>query len=94
MSRLGWVTVAAGAAVLTLGTVVTGSGPHSGDADEPNRFGFDPRTVSWLHADLVMIFIGLVVATWLAARLTARRRRARGRRGPGWSCSPSRWPRA
>jgi cytochrome c oxidase assembly protein subunit 15 len=65
--------------VLTLGTVVTGSGPHSGDADEPNRFGFDPRTVSWLHADLVMIFIGLVVATWLAARLTA----ADGERRPG-----------
>jgi heme a synthase len=79
VSRLAWVTVAAGAAVLTLGTVVTGSGPHSGDADEPNRFGFDPRTVSWLHADLVMIFIGLVVATWLAARLTA----AEGERRPG-----------
>ncbi len=71
VTRLGWVTVAVGAAVLVLGTVVTGSGPHSGDADEPNRFGFDPRTVSWLHADLVMVFIGLVVATWLAARLTA-----------------------
>ena len=70
-ANLAWVTVAAGAAVLALGTVVTGSGPHSGDADEPNRFGFDPRTVSWLHADLVMVFIGLVVATWLAARLTA-----------------------
>ncbi len=71
VTRLGWVTVAAGAAVLAMGTVVTGSGPHSGDADEPNRFGFDARTVSWLHADLVMVFIGLVVATWLAARLTA-----------------------
>jgi heme a synthase len=70
-ANLARVTVAVGAAVLALGTVVTGSGPHSGDADEPNRFGFDPRTVSWLHADLVMVFIGLVVATWLAARLTA-----------------------
>jgi len=71
VARLGWVTVAAGAAVLLLGTVVTGSGPHSGDAVDPNRFGLDPRTVSWLHADLVMIFLGLVLATWLAARLTA-----------------------
>ena len=69
--RLAWVTVAAGGLVLTLGTVVTGSGPHSGDADEPNRLGFDARTVSWLHADVVMLFLGLVVATWLAARLTA-----------------------
>jgi cytochrome c oxidase assembly protein subunit 15 len=71
VTRLGWATVAAGAAVLALGTVVTGSGPHSGDAEAPNRFGFDAGTVSWLHADLVMIFIGLVVATWVAARLTA-----------------------
>ncbi len=71
VTRLAWVTVVVGGAVLALGTVVTGSGPHSGDAKDPNRFGFDPRTVSWLHADLVMIFIGLVVATWLAARLTA-----------------------
>ncbi len=71
VTRLAWVTVVVGSAVLLLGTVVTGSGPHSGDALKPNRFGFDPRTVSWLHADLVMVFIGLVVATWLAARLTA-----------------------
>ena len=42
-----------------------------GDADEPDRFGLDARTVSWLHADVVMLFLGLVVATWLAARLTA-----------------------
>ena len=55
--------------VLLLGTVVTGSGPHSGDADEPARFGFDPRTISWLHADAVMLFIGLVVAVWVASRL-------------------------
>ena len=69
--RLAAVTTAAAVVVLVLGTVVTGSGPHSGDADEPARFGLDPRTVSWLHADVVMLFLGLVVATWLAARLTA-----------------------
>ena len=57
------------AVVLVLGTVVTGSGPHSGDADTPNRFGFDPRTVSWLHADAVWLFVGLVVALMLAMRL-------------------------
>lgn len=69
--RVAWVTCAAGAAVLTLGTVVTGSGPHSGDADTPARFGFDPRTISWLHADTVMLFLGLVVAVWLATRLSS-----------------------
>lgn len=71
VQRVAWGTCAVGAAVLTLGTVVTGSGPHSGDADAPARFGFDPRTISWLHADAVMLFIGLVVAVWLAARLSS-----------------------
>ncbi|HEY3534103.1 MAG TPA: COX15/CtaA family protein [Pedococcus sp.] len=70
VERLGWATCAVAAVVLALGTVVTGSGPHSGDATEPARFGLDPRSVSWLHADAVMLFVGLVVAVWLAARLT------------------------
>ncbi len=63
------VTCVAAAVVLALGTVVTGSGPHSGDAETPARFGFDPRTISWLHADAVMLFVGLVVAVWIATRL-------------------------
>jgi heme a synthase len=67
---LAWVTAALGGVILVLGTVVTGSGPHSGDAATP-RFGFDPRTISWLHADTVMLFAGLVVAVLLAVHLTA-----------------------
>jgi len=67
---LAWVVAALGALVLMLGTVVTGSGPHSGDASTP-RFGFDPRTMSWLHADAVMLFAGLVFAVLLAVHLTA-----------------------
>ena len=66
---LAWVTAALGAVILMLGTAVTGSGPHSGDAATP-RFGFDPRTISWLHADAVMLFVGLVVAVLLAVHLT------------------------
>ncbi len=71
-----WVVAALGALVLTLGTVVTGSGPHSGDASTP-RFGLDPRTISWLHADSVMLFVGLVVAVLLAVQLTAKNPRPR-----------------
>jgi len=63
------VTAGLGVVILLLGTVVTGSGPHSGDANTP-RFGFDARTISWLHADAVMLFAGLVVAVLLAVRLT------------------------
>lgn len=49
------------AVVVVLGVIVTGSGPHSGDADTEARFGLDPRTVSWLHADAVLLFLGLVI---------------------------------
>ncbi|HET8595037.1 MAG TPA: COX15/CtaA family protein [Intrasporangium sp.] len=73
---LGWGTAAMGAIVLVLGTIVTGSGPHSGDAVTPARTGFDPRFVSWMHADAVMFFCGLVIATLVAVRLTARDGRA------------------
>ena len=66
---IAWAVAVVCAVVLVLGTVVTGSGPHSGDADTPARFGFDPRTVSWLHADAVWLFVGLVVALLLAMRL-------------------------
>jgi len=73
---MAWGTAALGGVVLILGTMVTGSGPHSGDAATP-RFGFDPRTISWLHANTVMLFAGLVVAVLLAVRLTATEPRPR-----------------
>ncbi|MGO1165655.1 MAG: COX15/CtaA family protein [Janibacter sp.] len=72
VDRIVWALVAVAAVVLVLGTIVTGSGPHSGDAEAPARTGFDPRTISWLHADSVMLFVGIVVAVWLGAKLTGR----------------------
>jgi cytochrome c oxidase assembly protein subunit 15 len=59
--------VAAAAAVLAAGTVVTGSGPHSGDRAAA-RTGFDPAMVSQLHADAVFLLLGLTIAAWLALR--------------------------
>ena len=85
VERLGWATCAVAAVVLLLGTVVTGSGPHSGDADEPARFGLDPRTISWLHADAVMLFVGLVVAVWVASRLTGTGTGAGSAAGRAWA---------
>ena len=58
---LAWALVGVSALVVVLGVLVTGSGPHSGDADAENRYPFDPRTVSWLHADVVLLFLGLLV---------------------------------
>ncbi|WP_432495237.1 COX15/CtaA family protein [Kineococcus gypseus] len=66
-----WLSAAVLYAVVVVGTVVTGSGPHSGDADEPARFGLDPQSVSWLHADLVMAYTGLLVGLVVALRATA-----------------------
>jgi cytochrome c oxidase assembly protein subunit 15 len=53
--------------VLAAGTVVTGSGPHSGDP-EAGRTGLDPETVAQVHADLVFLLLGLSVALWFALR--------------------------
>lgn len=67
---LTWGIVAISGLVVVLGVLVTGSGPHSGDAQSENRFSFDPRTLSWLHADVVLLFLGLLAALLLALRLT------------------------
>ena len=48
------------ASVLVLGTLVTASGPHAGDA-HVQRTGWDPQLVSWIHADLVLLCVGLTV---------------------------------
>ena len=77
VATLAWVTALVGAVVLVLGTIVTGSGPHSGDAEQPARTGFDPRSVAWLHADVVMLFVGLVVAVLVAVWLTSSSDRAK-----------------
>jgi cytochrome c oxidase assembly protein subunit 15 len=53
--------------VLIAGTIVTGSGPHAGD-ERAKRFGFDPRVVSWLHADLVIALIVLSAMLLLITR--------------------------
>ncbi|WP_328828684.1 COX15/CtaA family protein [Nocardioides acrostichi] len=58
---LAWATFAAAWIVLYLGTVVTGSGPHAGDAQAP-RNGLDPLQLSQLHADAVFLLVGLSVA--------------------------------
>ena len=63
------------AAVLVLGTIVTGSGPHSGDVDANDvptgdRMGFDIQLVSQLHADVVFLLVGLTVALLVALYAT------------------------
>lgn len=67
MRALGLLTAVASIAVIAVGVVVTGSGPHSGDRGA-KRNGLDPAAISQVHADLVFLLIGLSVALWLALR--------------------------
>ena len=67
--RLALLVLAAAWVVLALGTVVTGSGPHSGDP-ETLRTGLDPQLMSHLHAIavyvLVALTVGLLARSWRA----------------------------
>ncbi|MGN6252708.1 MAG: COX15/CtaA family protein [Marmoricola sp.] len=58
---LGWLTFGAAWAVLYVGTVVTGAGPHAGDI-HARRNGLSPLQTSQLHADLVFLLVGLTIA--------------------------------
>ena len=57
--------------VMILGTVVTGSGPHAGDA-QAERFTFDIRTVAILHADFVIFLFGITIAFFVAVGTSAQ----------------------
>lgn len=54
--------------VIILGTVVTGNGPHAGDA-QAKRFNFDERLIAQIHADVVIIFVLLTIALLFAVRM-------------------------
>ena len=78
-------TAAVTGVVLVLGTLVTGSGPHSGDVDADDvptgdRMGFDVELISQLHADAVFLLVGLTVA--LLASLHATDAPGRVKRAP------------
>ncbi len=57
---VGWV-------VLYLGVMVTGAGPHAGDADA-RRNGLDPQVMSYLHAASVAVLLALTIALLVVAR--------------------------
>jgi cytochrome c oxidase assembly protein subunit 15 len=69
LRHLARLTALAGAAVILMGVVVTGSGPHAGD-NGAKRNGLDPAAVAQAHADLVFLLIGLTVGLYFALRAT------------------------
>jgi cytochrome c oxidase assembly protein subunit 15 len=70
-SKISIVHVVTSFVVIILGTIVTGSGPHAGDA-QAKRFGFDIRTVAWMHADVVIFLLGLTLAFYVAQGTSAK----------------------
>jgi cytochrome c oxidase assembly protein subunit 15 len=63
--RLGRLILATVAVVVVLGTAVTGSGPHSGDI-HAKRLPFHFQGVAELHSSVVVVLIGLTIATLFA----------------------------
>jgi cytochrome c oxidase assembly protein subunit 15 len=55
--------------VLLLGVIVTGTGPHAGDADA-KRYPFNFEAVSILHADSVIALICLAIALYLVVKVS------------------------
>lgn len=74
---LTWLLVGSVAVVVFLGVLVTGTGPHSGDQGVDARFGFDFRTISWLHADAVLLFLGLLIGLLVSLTIVGTATRAR-----------------
>ena len=63
------IVTVVGFMVLVLGTLVTGTGPHSGD-ENSRRYSFDERTISWIHADLVIAFVFLTIALYFVVKVS------------------------
>ncbi|ROR74235.1 cytochrome c oxidase assembly protein subunit 15 [Bogoriella caseilytica] len=82
---LPWALAALITAVVVLGTVVTGAGPHSGDAEAGHIYDIDPVLAARLHAVSVWVFLAVVVL--VAAVLFGRQRpdpRLSGARRAWW----------
>ncbi|WP_127501457.1 COX15/CtaA family protein [Actinoplanes solisilvae] len=75
LTHLSWLLSVVSAAVIVLGVIVTGSGPHAGD-EEAKRNGLDPATVSQAHADVVFLLVGLTIALVFALRAVKAPRQA------------------
>ncbi|WP_326621569.1 COX15/CtaA family protein [Streptomyces decoyicus] len=66
--QLSRLLVAATGALTVIGTVVTGTGPHAGDAKKVHRIPLDWQEITQLHVDFVYIVVGLSVALWFTLR--------------------------
>lgn len=66
--KLMWLVALSSSVVIYVGTVVTGSGPHAGDAAVP-RNGLNPERISQLHSVNVYLFIGLTIGAFVVLKV-------------------------
>ncbi|MEE4541472.1 COX15/CtaA family protein [Streptomyces sp. V4-01] len=69
--QLGQLLTAAAAALIVVGTLVSGAGPHPGESSgryKVQRIGVDWKTVAQLHADVAWVVVGLTAALWFVLR--------------------------
>lgn len=67
---LRWAQFVTAFVVLTLGTVVSGAGPHAGD-ENVKRNGLSALQTAQLHTDAVMLLVGLSIALLVLHRSRA-----------------------
>ncbi|MEV5339949.1 COX15/CtaA family protein [Streptomyces sp. NPDC052676] len=66
--QLVWVLVGATVALIAVGTVVTGAGPHAGDSSDVPRMPVDWEMVTKLHAVLAWVVVTLTFALWFVLK--------------------------
>lgn len=65
---IAWLLAVVTGVLIVVGTLVSGSGPHSGDSSEVPRMPFDWATVTIVHGVIGLIVFVLAVALLLANR--------------------------
>jgi heme a synthase len=73
---LGWALISATAALVIVGTLVSGTGPHSGDSADVPRIGLDWKAVTITHGIIAVVVIVLAIVLLVVVRseLLLRRR--------------------
>jgi cytochrome c oxidase assembly protein subunit 15 len=66
--QLGQALTVASGALVAVGTLVSGAGPHPGDSRDVHRIDVDWHTIAQLHADLAWVVVALTGALWFVLR--------------------------
>ncbi|MBM7050600.1 MULTISPECIES: heme A synthase [unclassified Rothia (in: high G+C Gram-positive bacteria)] len=67
LQTLGWIGTLIASALIFIGTVVTGTGPHAGDP-MTHRHAFDPVTVTRIHSITAWVYCAGIVVLFVLAK--------------------------